>query len=383
MAMTFHSSKACIVAGFLVLAFTSWLHGQDDGPVKQRIDEVLGALPGLLNSDPTGVAAQKHLRENELTNRVILPYFYEADSPLAEPSQERRRRIKHVEDVIHEHESSLLSVLTASSKQNEVPDQMHRLLVFARATPEVKATLLQIATNESPVGSSGEDAYNTLFMLGLDDENVRQGVIEAISHRDELHTRATMAKELLGGAALRWGMKELLPLYQNFLSVAYKAENYPKRGGRAKLQSQYLLSVRGLAAFGKDAAGIAELIKARVAEMDPVEDADLIATSNETLLILEGKLRPKPLLNLKGELLGISKSAYPASSPTYGTGKGAMPLSSGTASQPILPAAPEARTTSAATTPGEEPASSTPLSIMVVLIAAALCLLWLVLKRRS
>jgi len=34
-------------------------------------------------------------------------------------------------------------------------------------------------------------------------------------------------------------------------------------------------------------------------------------------------------------------------------------------------------------TPGEEPTSSTPWSIIVVLIVAALGLLWLLLKRRS
>ena len=49
--------------------------------------------------------------------------------------------------------------------------------------------------------------------------------------------------------------------------------------------------------------------------------------------------------------------------------------------QPPIPKEPEAKSTTSS--PGEEPASSTPWSIIVVLIVAALGLLWLLLKRRS
>lgn len=303
-----------------------------------------------------------------------------------EPTPERQKRVRDVEDALSAHEQTLVALLRASASQTEVPDQLHRLIVFAPSTPAIKAALIEITQRSDASRSAALDAYNTLFKLKLDDDKLRQDVTTKIGFRDELHTRADQANELLVNAATQWGMAEMEPLFRDFLSVPYKLENYPKRGGRAKLQTHYELAVRGLAAFGKRAASFADLLKARLAEMDPAEDADLINACKETILIIEGKVNPKPMINLKGQLLGVSQVAWLEWRTTHGVDAAAMSQTTKDAALSVLSQTaskktPEAKPTP--TTPSNEPTSSAPWSIIAMLIVAAIGLLWLLVKKRN
>lgn len=355
--------------------------------VKRRIDEVLEQLPTLLKTDPSGVEAQKYLAKNELTSNTILNYFYGVESPLHDPTPERQQRVAEVEGFLNAHEAAMLDLLRASSSSNKAPDQLHRILMMTKPTPEVKDALLEVIHSETATQSAVIYAYSTTFNLKLDDKALHQEIAQTFAHRHDLHTRAELSRSLLGSAMTRWTLDEAEPFFAEFLSIPYKPENFPKRGGKVTLSSQYAMAASGLMAYGVRGAKYAGLLKARLAELESDSDGDAQNTATvlrEVIPIVEGQVTPKPIINFKGQLLGISQVAWPEWQAAHGG-------TSSSASQRSKPAppivhpptqkAPEAKPTVA--TPREEPTSSTPWSIIVALIVAALGLLWLLLKRRS
>ncbi|MDB6075511.1 MAG: hypothetical protein JWO89_3151 [Verrucomicrobiaceae bacterium] len=281
-------------------------------PVKARIDGVLKQLPELLTTDPTGRAAQDLINRSGLINNAILRYFYEVPGALHETSPARDERVHQVEAYLATFEPALTAVMKATARDNEAPNAVATLLFFSKPTPTLREALLEIARDPKTDTQKAGEAYRTLFMLRLDDAEIRQEVRQKIEWRDDLHTRAELAASLLSDGSNLWGLSELEGLYRGFLSVPFKPQNYPKRGGRAKLQTQYDLAVRGLKAFGTLGGSFSQLLKARLAEMDANEDADLINSCKETILMIEGQCNPKPLVNWKGEFLGVSRIAYPA-----------------------------------------------------------------------
>ena len=354
--------------------------------VKGKIDEVLGQLPRLLKADPSGVEAQRYLAKNELTNSTILSYFYGVESPLHEPTPARQQRVAEVEGFLKAHEAVMLDLLHASSSSNKAPDQLHRLLMMTKPTPEVKSALLEVIHSETSAQSAVIDAYSTIFNLKLDDKALHQEIAQTFTHRHELHTRAELSRSLLGSAMTRWTLEEAEPYFAEFLSIPYKPENFPKRGGKVALSSQYAMAASGLMAYGERGAKYSELLKARLAELDADSDGDAQNTAavlREVIPIVEGKVNPKPIINFKGQLLGVSQVAWPEWRAAHGGTATSAPQSS-KAAPPIVQQptskAPEAKP---ATTPREEPTPSAPWSVIVVLIVAAIGLLWLLMKNRK
>ena len=280
--------------------------------VKARIDLVLKQLPEMLTGDPTGRAAQEFVNREGLINNTILPYFYAIPGALHETSPAREARVHQVESWLASFESILIGVMRATARDNQASNAVADLLFFSKPTPVVRDALLEIFRDPKSNTQKASEACHTLFMLRLDDAEIRKEVRQKIEWRDDFHTRAELAASLLRDGSSLWGMCELEDLYRNFLSVPFKPENYPKRGDRAKLQHHYDVAVRGLKAFGTLGGSFAELLKARRAEMNSSEDADLINSCEETILMVEGQCNPKPLVNWKGELLGVSRIAYPA-----------------------------------------------------------------------
>jgi hypothetical protein len=373
----------------LLLAFTVILgvatdsnSQQSGGHVKARIELVLNQLPSLLSSDGTGRSAQELVNDERLIIDTIQPYFYEIPGALHESSPAREERIRQVETWLAPFEPTLVGVIDASARNNEVPNAVASLLAFAKPTPTLRSALLKIARDPTADRQKAAEAYDALFMLALDDAEVRKEVRDKVEWRNEWHTRAELATDLLVRGSTRWSLPEFEDLYRDFLSIPYKPENYPERGGRAKLQHQYDVSIRGLKAFGRMGASFADLLKARLAEMDPIEDSDLINSCKETILMVEGKCNPKPVVSWKGVLLGVSSKAYPAWLAEH------KPSSTASSSpDPLLPSPPPQtpgnNNGAEKSTQSTDDVSSTPWAVWVVMIAAAIGFLRLVLKRRT
>jgi hypothetical protein len=82
-----------------------------------------------------------------------------------------------------------------------------------------------------------------------------------------------------------------------------------------RLLSNYRLAFTGLKAFGKLEESLVVLMKERLAEIalsGTDNDRIAIEVADDSIGIAEGHIRPKPLTNLKGQFLGISKQTYPA-----------------------------------------------------------------------
>ncbi len=374
---------ALLLASTVVLSITVEVAAQQPADqVKARIDLVLKQLPLLLTSDPTGRSAQNYVNRERLIVDTIQTYFYAIPGAIHESSPARAERIRQVETWLAPFESTLIEVIDASARDNEAPNAVASLLAFAKPTPSLRAALLKIARDSKTDTQKATEAYNTLFMLALDDAAVRREVREKVEWRDELHTRAELAAGLLLHGSSRWGLPEFEDLYRDFLSVPYKAENYPARGGRSKLQNQYDIAIRGLKAFGTLGASFGDLLKARLAEMDPVEDADLINSCKETILMVEGKCNPKPLVNWKGVFLGVSSKAYPAWQAGHKASATLSPRPN--AAAPSLESPTEGKITKdkeASSQPGDD--TLTRWGIIIVLVVASCGLLWLLLKRIS
>lgn len=234
---------------FIVLALISFAQ-LSDSHVKDRLDTVLKELPSKLSADPTGWSAQVFLNRERLIIDTIQPYFYSASGALHESSPAREERVKRVEAWLEPYEPSLLALANSAAITSDVPNAAVSLLAFSKPSTTLRDALLAIARDPETNNQKASEAYNAVFMLGLDDGELRQEIMEIINSRDELHTRAHLAKELLQLGSSRWAMVELENLYRQFLSIPFDPENYPKRGGRSQLRAQYDIAIRGLKAFG-------------------------------------------------------------------------------------------------------------------------------------
>jgi hypothetical protein len=279
--------------------------------VRSRLERDLNELPEILARDPTGRMAQQHLNRQRVAIDVIQPYIYTIPGALHEDPPGRSALVSQIEGWLAPFEPTLVAMLSATARDNIAPNAAVQVLFFAKPSDHLKDALLTVARDPMTNPQMAGEAYEALFMLELDDQRVRNEVIEQIGKRDELHTRAELGKALLVSASTRWAMEEMLPLYRQYLSVPYRSENYPKRGGKQRLLGDYDMAIRGLKAFGELGQPLAQLLKARLSELDPSENSDLINSFNETIMMVEGKCNPKPAVSWKGKLLGVSKKAWP------------------------------------------------------------------------
>lgn len=282
--------------------------------VRTHIQHALAPVAQLLHEDPSGGSAQIYLNNQRLIVDVIQPYFYNSGlGELSRKSPIRDARVTEVEAWLAPYQSILIAATERSATQTSFPNAAVDLLKFARPSETLKSALQEVAHSTVTKPDRAVDAYNALFMLQLDDPKIRNEVLNFISWRGERSVRAGLGKQLLQSAANRWGMIEMESLYRDFLSIAYKPDNYPAVGGRGALLAQYRAAIAGLAAFGTDAKSFTDLIKARIAEMnlEDGDEANFIRRANESLEILEGKRVPTIAINWKGQLLGVSKRTYP------------------------------------------------------------------------
>lgn len=297
----------------LVLFHLSILVGcaSSDERVKARIDQVLTPLESLLASDSSGLAAQKHLNKEWLPSYVFQPYFYEVPQTLYETSPGRDERVRKVEQWMAPYEQSLIKVLLACQSNWEPPNAVVDYLQFAAPTPQLREALLSVARNPKALPHYAAEAYDKIFMLDMDNPELVNEVIDLIKERNEKTNRAELGRDLMGRTS-KWALPEMKEIYLGFLSIPYNPENYSFPGGRLRLRTDYQRAIEGLMAFGKQEDSVVSMMKERLVEIPQEEDRDLHRLFRDPLLIAEGNLRPEPVVNLKGQLLGISKEKYPA-----------------------------------------------------------------------
>lgn len=305
---------ACLI---LLIAGNSYGDSTDD--LKNKLLRVLSPIEELLKEDPSGETVQVMFSKSRITNSII-SYFYEVAGPLDEFSSAREERVKQVEQLLSTHEDALIAFLNAG----QVGDPPHpsanvSLLQFAAPTEKLRNALLEVGRNPKGRAQYTTEAYDTIFKLELETPHITQEVIQKIALRDNDPRYQTSEQTSLGTVLLtnatKWGRPELMEMYRTFLSVPYREEYYSSRAGKMRILSNYGIAFAGLKAFGKLDESLIGLMKERLAEITLTgtsDDRNTIAAADDSIGIAEGKIRPKPLTNLKGRLLGISKQTYPA-----------------------------------------------------------------------
>jgi len=250
----------------------------------------------------------------------------------------------------------------------------------------VKGALLEVIYSETATQSAVIDAYSTIFNLKLDDKALHQEIAQTLAHQYELDTKDELSRSLLRLAMTRWTLEEAEPFFAEFLSIAYRPENFPKRGGKVALSTQYSIAASGLMVYGVRGAKYAEMLKARLAELESDQDGDAQNTAavlREVIPIVEGQINPKPIINFKGQLIGISQVTWPEWRAAHG-GTGTSAPQGSTLAPPVVQIQPPKQAPRAmppTSAPSKEATSTTPWGIIVMLIVGALSLLWLLLKR--
>lgn len=296
---------------FILFLFARVAFASSDQGVKFKIDKVLTPLESLIVSDPSGSLAQNHLRKEWLPSNVIQPYFYESPETLYEASPERDKRVSNIEQWMMPYQESLLKVLLAGQRNQEAPNAVFSYLQFTAPTPEVRDALLSVAKNPNALIEHSASAYNSIFMLDMGYPDLINEIIIFIKDPDKTSRKAELGRALIGRVS-GWARPEMKEIYVGYLSIPYNETSYSFPGGKIRLRSDYQHAIMGLKAFGKLDENIIFLIKERLNEIPQEEDPVLHRVSRDALLIAEGKLRPEPTVNLKGQLLGISKEVYPA-----------------------------------------------------------------------
>jgi hypothetical protein len=367
----------------LLTSVSSFLSAEAQQPFV-KITAVLSAVRATEANDPSGDKALQLLTEARLVNNEILPYFYGIKGALHELSPERQMRINEVEQAIAPFTSDLLKVVERTSASRTRPNVATQLLSFAPASAAIKSRIESLVKSQTASPDMVAEAVDLLFMLQLDDKPFREEIIGKLSWRDELHSRAKIGDALFVGVATRWPIPEALDYFSGILSVPLKPGSYPERGGRSKLITDFSLAVEGLSRFGTLGASCLNLLKARLLELDlqDSDEAQLVKAIEACIARLEGRAAPEIAVSWKGQLIGVNRQAMSEwtrtskSAPTVTTPRPKPPP----VVQPPAPKkAPEAKSVAA----NEESTTSTPWSVIVVLIVAAAGLLWLLVKNRK
>jgi hypothetical protein len=302
-----------------MLSISGNSYGESENDLKNRISRVLSPIEEMLKGDPSGETIQVSFSKSRITNSVI-SYFYEVAGPLDEISPAREERAKQVEQWLSPHEGAMIAFLNAG----QVGDPGHpsanmSLLQFAAPTEKLRDALLGVGRNPKGRAQYAAEAYDTIFKLELETPQILQEVIQKIAWRDNDPRYQTSDQTSLGtdllASATKWGRPELMEMYRKFLSVPYRQEYYSSKVEKMRLLSNYRIAFAGLKAFGKLEESLVVLIKERLAEIalsGTDNDRIAIEVADDLIGIAEGQIRPKPLTNLKGQFMGISKQAYPA-----------------------------------------------------------------------
>lgn len=304
---------------FLMLSISGNSYGDSTDDLKNKVLRVLSPIGEMLKEDPTGETIQASFSKSRITNSII-SYFYGVSGPLDEFSPAREERAKQVEQWLAPHEDALIAFLNAG----QVGDPGHpsanmSLLQFAAPTKKLRDALLEVGRNPKGKSQYTAEAYDTIFKLELETPQIMQEVIQKIAWRDNDPRYQTSDQSSLGtdllASATKWGRPELMEMYRKFLSIPYREKYYSSRVGKMRISSNYGVAFAGLKAFGKLDESLIVLMKERLAEIalsDTGDDRNTIAATDDSIGIAEGKIRPKPLNNFKGQFLGISKQTNAA-----------------------------------------------------------------------
>lgn len=309
---------------FLALSISA-MRADAEVPVSLSIiGRTLETLSGLEASDPTGDKAIKLINDARLPNNVILQHFYSTGKPLQDVTPERLAKIAEVEEALSPYIEDLINVMKRAKSSRTEPNAAATLLAFAPATQAVKRSLEDLADDESASPVMAGQAYNALFMLGLDDEALRQKVISKFTFHRQKSTKAELADYLLGGASLRWPFPEARDYFSNLLSVKLQSENYPDWGGRPALLADLGMAVRAFARYGMLAKEVIPLLEARRSELDETDESEASLRKEIVKCIerLNGEDAPELAMNWKGELLGVNKAAVALWNKRHGTTAG-------------------------------------------------------------
>jgi hypothetical protein len=299
--------------------------------VKGRIEKTLETAKKALVADPSGLESQRILNDSRLIIDTIQPYFYQVPGALHEHSPLRQIRVEEVEGWLAQYEPFFVRLIGTLQDPNADSNSVVSLVKFTKPTDQIKEALLQVARSQTARPDNAAAAYNGIFYLELDDPEIRQEVVDTLAWMNEPHSKSVLAVKIRNMAADQWATTEMLRYWKRSLEVSYLPENYPEKGGRAKLEAQYLWAAIALSHFGKLDNGLAELVRRRAEEIKLVGGhqgtIDKLIFAAE---VLEGYRPPEIAVNWKGQLLGASKNAV--NQDVFG---GAGGNAAGKASEPI------------------------------------------------
>ncbi len=216
-----------------------------------------------------------------------------------------------------------------------------------KQTDESRTLLLNLAHDDR--AETAGTAMDTLFGLKLDTPELRLELVRALQEDKPPRERGTMyamAKSNVGD----WGVKEAVPVLVKLLEAS-AADGKPVDRG----------IVRQIKALGPNAESALPLLRHLAQKRRAAGNADFreLEDLDYAVLVVSGEYKAPQI-----------SGNQPQPAPTPPEVQQATPKKSHE-TKPIAP------------TPSVEPTSSTPWSIIVVLIGAAMGLLWLLLKRRS
>lgn len=287
-------------------------------PAEEMRDKIDGALRSIelhLKEDPSGAKFQASLSKSNLANWIIA-YCGDGDVPLETFSAVREKKVAEVEQWLSPYEGNLIAVLKAGQGNSSA---IMGLLQFAAPTERLRDALLDVGRNADMNEQYSAKAYDLIFKLGLENDQVLREVMEKTAlrngdARDQDLRDASLAAALLSKST-GWGRREFLEMYRKFLNVPYQAG--PQANGVEKMRtlSNYDYAFTGLKAFGKLDGGLVDLMKKRMEELrlsGSGDDKNTLQHASDSVDIAEGRVRPLPLTNFKGRLLGVSRQAYPS-----------------------------------------------------------------------
>ena len=303
----FHFHLLTLSTVFLFLNSVS-IRGES---IAEKVHHNLAPIAQILQEDPSGNTAQKAL------NNVFLPYdfqsyFYQVPGGLLEHSIERQKLVSHIEALLEPYKMSLINVSLASFESGNNNATSLKYLAYAQPDHAVKTALQTIVKEPNRMPDVTVLAYDTLFMLQLDDSEIRNGLVEFIrKHRHEKSKSGKVSASLYA-ASCRWGIPEMKELYIKDIHTPINASNYIHGKNRLALISAIRNAARGLDYFGKLSPEIVEALKIRSRELDldSGDEREALIQFKKSISILNGERPPEFAVSWKGQLLGVSNESY-------------------------------------------------------------------------
>jgi hypothetical protein len=365
---------------------------EPDAQLASFLSGTLGDITTIVQKDSTGATLEAALEQRKVYDQI---WLYLSNSNAGDglgPNPERDRRVAVVERTLDQYQPALISAFHGQLQAGASSGRVFNVLEYSRASPALKATLKKLIASPAASSAAVVQAYDLMFRQQLEDAADKQSLIERVQMHLDRSTAADVAKELIGKAATVWALEDMMPLYREWLSLPYSKENVPKGRGMQSLANLYARASDGLMALGSKGADLLPLLSLRLDELNRADDEHSHNTATllqQAIDVVAGKAMPRSCGNSKAKYLGASQVVIPvwkaahkdANPKIYPSGDHPSSQSqpNGSIKSPPTPQAPD---TKPAPT-GEESTSSTPWAIVVVMIAAAMGLLWLVLKRSA